>query len=59
MNYLVSLIKEIIAKRKLILDLSKADFKKTVCRFLFWDRMDVFAAYGNGTGILFCIPDGL
>ena len=28
MNYLVSLLKEIITKRKLILDLSKADFKK-------------------------------
>lgn len=28
MNYLVSLLKEIIKKRKLILDLSKADFKK-------------------------------
>ena len=28
MNYLVSLLKEIVAKRKLILDLSKADFKK-------------------------------
>ncbi len=28
MEYLVSLIKEIITKRKLILDLSKADFKK-------------------------------
>ena len=28
MNYLVSLLKEIISKRKMILDLSKADFKK-------------------------------
>lgn len=28
MNYLVSLLKEIIQKRKLILDLAKADFKK-------------------------------
>jgi teichoic acid transport system permease protein len=28
MNYLVSLLKEIITKRKLILELSKADFKK-------------------------------
>lgn len=28
MNYLVSLLKEIFTKRKLILDLSKADFKK-------------------------------
>ncbi len=59
MNYLVSLIKEIITKRKLILDLSKADFKKTVCRFLFWNRLDVPAAYGNRAGILFRIPDGL
>ncbi len=28
MNYLVSLLKEIVKKRKMILDLSKADFKK-------------------------------
>ena len=28
MNYLVSLCKEIVYKRKLILDLAKADFKK-------------------------------
>ena len=44
MNYLVSLLKEIITKRKLILELSKADF---------------LTAYGNGTGLLFRIPDGI
>ena len=59
MNYLVSLLKEIYIKRKLILDLSKADFKKAVCRLLFRYCMDVSAADCDSSCLLFCVSDGI
>ena len=44
MNYALSLLKEIIKKRKLVWDLGKADFRKRFCRILFWYCVDVHPA---------------
>ena len=44
MNYALSLLKEIIKKRKLVWDLGKADFRQAFCRLLFRYCVDVHPA---------------
>ena len=59
MNYVISLMKEIVRKRKLIWDLAKADFRKRFVGSYFWHCLDAGAADCYGTHLLLHLPGGI
>ena len=51
-DYVVSLLKELIGKRRLVLDLAKADFKKRFVGSYFGIVLDVRPAHCHGADLL-------